>query len=222
MVMSKAPAPRSRRRSTAAVVHEALRAEILSIRRRPGDPISEADIARAHGVSRTPVREAVLRLANEGLIVIYPQSGTYVAPIPFAQLPEAIEVRRALERVIVETAALRVDEAGLSALQAEIARQERCGREGDDDEFYASDEAFHAGLADIAGLPRFWEVVLGVKVQVDRARRITLPMTGRMVRVLDEHRAIVAAVRQRNRAKAGAAMDEHLDSLLTAIAAQRT
>src|SRR3954454_24978491 len=70
--------------------HAGLRDELVSLARRPGEAIVEKEIAAAYGVSRTPVREAVLRLADEGLIEIFPQSGTFGARIPIAALPEAI------------------------------------------------------------------------------------------------------------------------------------
>ena len=69
----------------------------MSLQRRPGEPISEAEIALSYGLSRTPVREAILKLADEGLIDIFTQSGIFVSRIPLAALPEAIIVRKALE-----------------------------------------------------------------------------------------------------------------------------
>src|SRR3954468_13593842 len=91
------PAAVGPRPAPAARLHAELRDELVSLARRPGEAIVEKEIAAAYGVSRTPVREAVLRLADEGLIEIFPQSGTFVARIPIAALPEAIIIRKALE-----------------------------------------------------------------------------------------------------------------------------
>src|SRR6266536_3108382 len=171
-----AGAGRPGRAETAAkVLYRELKAEIVSMRRKPGAPIIEREIASSYGVSRTPVREAVLRLADEALVDIFPQSGTFVARIPLALLPEAILVREA-------------------------------------------DEAFHAMIAESAGHPGIWMLIQQVKIQVDRYRRLTLPVPGRMARVLQEHTAIVKAIEARDPESAAAAMAAHLDGLSASIA----
>ena len=88
---------RDRPPSAAAVIHSRLRSEIVSLARKPGEPLAEKELTEAYGVSRTPFREAILRLANEGLVDIFPQSGTFVSRIPQRALPEAIVIRTALE-----------------------------------------------------------------------------------------------------------------------------
>ena len=80
-----------------------------------------------------------------------------------------------------------------------------------------ADEAFHAAIAEIAGHPGIWALIQQVKLQVDRYRRLTLPVPGRMRLVLDEHRAIVAAIEARDGAGAAAAMSVHLDGLSASI-----
>ena len=89
----------TRAETAAKMLYRELKAEIVSIGRKPGEPIVEREIASSFGVSRTPVREAILRLADEALVDIFPQSGTFVAKIPLASLPEAILVRKALEQL---------------------------------------------------------------------------------------------------------------------------
>ena len=93
---------RPRGATAASKIYSDLRTELLSLQRRPGEAISEAEIALSYGVSRTPVREAILKLSDEGLLEIFPQSGIIVSRIPMAALPEAIIIRKALE----ETTAL--------------------------------------------------------------------------------------------------------------------
>jgi DNA-binding GntR family transcriptional regulator len=87
--------------STSSLIYQTLRREIVSMHRKPGDPIIEKELASTFGVSRTPIREALLRLSAEHLVEIAPQSGTFVARIPLADLPEAIVIRRALEELAV-------------------------------------------------------------------------------------------------------------------------
>ena len=98
--------------------HRALREEIISLTRKPGEPIVEKDIAQAQSVSRTPVREALLRLAAEGLVDTVAKSGTFVARIPISALPEAIVVRKALEQVTARAAATQARRSQITNLKA--------------------------------------------------------------------------------------------------------
>src|SRR5277367_2579840 len=88
---------RPRTATAASRIYADLRAELVSLARRPAEAISEGEIAVSYGVSRTPVREAILKLSDEGLVEIFPQSGINVSRISIAALPEAIVIRRALE-----------------------------------------------------------------------------------------------------------------------------
>ena len=184
------------------------------LRRRPGEPVAEKEIAAAYGVSRTPVREAVLRLADEGLIQILPQSGTFVARIPTSALPEAIIVRKALEETTARLAAERAKRAQVNALDAIVRRQREFADQGDRQAFHGADEAFHAAVADAAGHPRIWALVQQVKVQVDRYRQLTLPQKGRMALAIGEHAGVAAAIRRRDPAAAAQRMGAHLERLL--------
>jgi DNA-binding GntR family transcriptional regulator len=214
-------AGRPRTATAAGRIHADLRAELVSLQRRPGDPISETEIALSYGVSRTPVREAILRLADEGLVEIFPQSGIFVSRIPLAALPEAIIVRRSLEETTTRMATDRASSSQILALHSILERQREADAAGDREAFHQADEAFHAGIADIAGHPGIWKLILQVKVHVDRFRRLTLPQHGRMAEVIAEHEAIMAAIEARDPASAGAAMVRHLERLLADISATR-
>jgi DNA-binding GntR family transcriptional regulator len=224
LARSERPIPSARavrpgRAETAAkALYRELKADIVSMRRKPGNPIIEREIAASCGVSRTPVREAVLRLADEALVDIFPQSGTFVAKIPLAALPEAILVRQALEQLTARLAAEAATADQVTELHALIERQRRMQKAGNRDRFHEADEAFHAAIAEAAGHPGIWTLIQQVKVQVDRYRRLTLPVPGRMARVLQEHTAIVKAIEARDPARAVAAMAAHLDGLSASIA----
>ena len=210
---------RSSQRSAtmASVVFRELRDEIVSMRRKPGEAIAEKQIAESYGVSRTPVREAVLRLADDGLVEVFPQSGTYVSRIPLYRLPEAIVIRKTLEEGTVRHAASRATAADIRALRANLELQERMRDAGDNEGFHQSDEAFHALLAEISGYPGFWTVIQQVKVQVDRCRRLTLPEPGRMVKVIAEHTAVVEAIAAHDPERAVKSIAAHLDGLRMAV-----
>ena len=205
---------RPRTRTVSATIYESLREELVSLRRKPGQPLSEKEIAGAYGVSRTPVREAILRLADDGLIDIFPQSGTFVSRIPVAALPEALVIRKALEETMARLAAERANPRQVEELAASIGRQRQLAAEGNQEAFHAADEEFHAMLAKIAGYPGVWRLVQQVKLQVDRFRRLTLPQKGRMQRVVREHAAVVGAIKEQEPQEAARRMALHLDALL--------
>jgi GntR family transcriptional regulator, rspAB operon transcriptional repressor len=207
-------AVRGRRVETAsAAVYRVLRQEITWLKRKPGEPIIEKDIALAQRVSRTPVREALLRLGAEGLVDTVSKSGTFVARIPLSALPEAIVVRKALEQVTARAAAMHARRSDVTSLRAILERQREADAAGDRSAFHAVDEAFHAAVAAVGGYPGIWSLVQGVKTQIDRYRLLTLPQPGRMARVVKEHAAVVAAIEDHDADRAAAAMEGHLDGL---------
>lgn len=209
---------RPRSATAASKIYTDLRTELVSLRRRPGEVMSEAKIALSYGVSRTPVREAILKLADEGLVEIFPQSGIFVSRIPIAALPEAIIVRKALEETTSGMAADRATPSQILALHSILERQREANAAGDSDTFHRADEQFHATIAEVAGYPGIWALIQQVKVHVDRYRRLTLPQQGRIRRVIAEHESILSAIEARDASGARIAMATHLDNLLDNIA----
>jgi GntR family transcriptional regulator, rspAB operon transcriptional repressor len=204
-------------RGIGARIYADLRAELVALERLPGESISEAELARSYGFSRTPVREALRKLADEGLVEIFPQSGTFAARIPLGALPETVVIRKALEETSARLAAGRAQRSQVIALLAQLERQREASRAGDRNAFHQADEAFHGAIAEAAGYRGIWTLVEQVKVHVDRYRRLTLPQEGRMTRAIREHAAIAAAIESRDGARAAEAMGVHLDGLLADI-----
>jgi len=194
-----------------------LRRRIVEMDMLPGTRVVERDIAEEFGTSRTPVHEAVQRLADEGLIEIVPRSGTFVARIPLDALEEANLVRHALETAIIEKAAQRVQPADAARLRDILAEQEAAIASNDFATFHRTDERFHALLAELSGYPGVWPIIQQAKTQMDRYRQLTLPLEGRMLDVLEEHRAVVEAIEARDPEKAVAAMREHLDHVMPVL-----
>jgi DNA-binding GntR family transcriptional regulator len=210
---------RPRRATASARIYSELREELVSLQRRPGEPISEAQIALSYGLSRTPVREAILKLADEGLLDIFPQSGIFVARIPLAALPEAIIIRKALEETTARLAAERATSSQMLRLHSILQRQRECDAAKDREGFHQADEAFHAAIAEVAGYPGIWKLIQQVKVHVDRYRRLTLPQAGRMAEVIAEHMPILEAIEAHDPSAARLAMERHLERLLRDISA---
>ena len=210
---------RPRAATAASKIYSDLRAELVSLQRRPGEAISEAEIALSYGVSRTPVREAILKLSDEGLLEIFPQSGIFVSHIPLAALPEAIIVRKALEATTAQFAAERATASQILALHSILQRQREANAADDADAFHRADEMFHATVAEVAGYPGIWTLIQQVKVHVDRYRRLTLPQEGRIARVIVEHAEILGAIEAHDPTAARRAMEFHLENLLDNISA---
>jgi DNA-binding GntR family transcriptional regulator len=188
----------------------------------PGTPLVERLLAARFGVSRTPLREALIRLAEEGLVEIFPQSGTFVGRIPIAALPEAMVIRQALESAALSHAIARARPEDDARLEAVVARQKVLAATGDKNGFHAADESFHEIIADIAGHPGLWRIAQQTKAQIDRLRRMTLPVPGRMDAVIADHDAILEAFKARDRASALAALERHLSLVVPDAEAIRT
>lgn len=195
------------------VIYATLRQDIVALRLRPGTRLSENELALRFGTSRAPVREALIRLAEEGLIEVKPQRGSFVSRISLKAMERARFVREALEIAIVRRAA----ETGLPAAAIAKARQLLTAQEevGDDREgFTALDEAFHSNFAEGVGLAQVWAVIEREKAQFDRIRFLSLPAVTPIGVLVAQHRAILDAVVARDPAKAEAAMRVHMSEVL--------
>ena len=147
---------RGRKASTArTLVHRVLRERIVSLDLAPGAAVSEGDLAAELGVSRTPVRESLILLAEEGLIHVYPQLGSFVARIDVQQVRDAQFIREAVELAALHAAAARATAADIAALRALIAAQ----READATTFVTLDDDFHRSLMAAAGHESAWRIV---------------------------------------------------------------
>jgi GntR family transcriptional regulator, rspAB operon transcriptional repressor len=194
-----------------AQIHELLGRLILEMILLPWQTLSEKDVAACLAVSKTPVREALIRLAKEGLVTVVPKSRTYVAPIDLDRLREGCFVRLHLESGAAGRAAAERTLEDACELKACLARQEAAIREQDYTAFRHLDDAFHTHVLRAAGLPGIIPVVAAAKAEVDRIRSLKQRLGLRAVdRVLAQHRAIVDAIVGRNSAKAEEAMRAHL------------
>jgi DNA-binding GntR family transcriptional regulator len=186
---------------------------IISMELVPGSPILEREITQRYGISRTPVREAVLRLAKDRLVDVVPKSGTFVSRIPFSDVREAIIARQALEAVTVRAASEKASESQIMELRAIVQRQRETAEAGQEEAFHHADDAFHAAIAVAARLPGIWGMIQQIRIQVERYRRLTLPQPGRMMMVVGEHGDVLDAMARRNGDEAVGCMTLHLNKL---------
>lgn len=192
-------------------VYEVIREAILDLTLPPGSALSEKELSLQVGVSRTPIREAFIRLAREGLVVVYAQTGTFVSKIDPEQVAEGRFVREALECAAVEEAALKAGPADLERLDALLRAQRALPDQSTWNAFFELDEAFHEALITISGHPLVWKVTRELRAHVERLRRLSLPAAKSVHRLVEQHAEIAEAVRARDPAAARAAMSRHLD-----------
>ena len=208
--------PRARR-GAAGAAYAWLRAEVLSARLLPGHTLSENEIAARLGVSRTPVREAIIRLEGEGLLTVRPQIGTVVAPIDLDEVADGQFLREALECRTVALAASRVRPADARALRGLLREQGRAAQRRDQATFIGVDDRMHAQLMAMAGRPRIWHRVEDVKAQLDRVRVMSLEDRGWLSTILDQHADIVEHVLAGEADHAARAMQSHLRAVFASI-----
>jgi len=210
-----------RRLPAAEQVYRGLREAILTCRLEPNEAISENRLCSMFGVSRSPVRTAITRLAEDGLIDIFPQRGTFVAPIKLRQVREAQFARSALEVALAAEAARHWRDADTKALKANLEQQKRHAKAADGRAFYLDNESFHQVIAQAARLDGVWSTVQGVKMLWDRIGHMANRVPAHMAEIIEEHRAIVDALDSRDPKRAAAAMKLHLKSVDHAIARLR-
>lgn len=193
----------------------ALREAILNIGYRPGEALRKGEICEILGVSRSPVAEAISRLAAEDLVNVVPQAGTYVARFSMDEIREGAFLREAIELAAVEAVAPVITEDQLVQLRRNLRVQEALVADGDFAGFYALDAEMHGIILSFTGFKKLSQVADTAWVHVNRARQLILPVPGRVAETLDEHKAIVSALEAHDAEAARQAMRTHLRRLVT-------
>ena len=173
-------------------VYAALEVAIRDLTVLPGQPLREHDLAEQLDVSRTPLREAIARLVDAGLLTVVSQVGTRVARISMRAVRDAQFARQALEVSAFELVARDPDRDVLT-LRSLLDRQTAARRADDFDAFFHADDALHAEIFRMAGYPGVWDDVVRRKVHLDRLRRLSAPDADTIDELIGEHGAIVDA-----------------------------
>jgi DNA-binding GntR family transcriptional regulator len=197
-------------------VYDALTEAIRDLRLLPGAPISEPSIADWLQVSRSPVREAIARLVDLGLVTVLPQVGSYVAPISVSEVQEAVFIRSALETAAFKRALL-VGEVDTTEIQRLVDINTLAARQGDIDTYLDTDEKLHQNVFELAGLGRIWDVVRRAKVQLDRLRRLSLARTISNPVLVEEHQLIVDCLRTLDEKRGIEVIERHATRILHTI-----
>jgi GntR family transcriptional regulator, rspAB operon transcriptional repressor len=199
-------------------IYQGLREAIISGNFRPNEAISENRVCGMFNVSRSPVRIALTRLAEDKLIDIFPQRGSFVSPIILQKVQEGHFARVALELAVLSEATKHWTDKTSSEAKKAIKLQQQFSKSGDLWSFHTADELFHRNFAHTAKLEGIWDTILSVKTHLDRVRHLANPVKGHMEKVIDEHKAVVQYLDSGNAEQALEAMRQHLDSLHTTIA----
>jgi DNA-binding GntR family transcriptional regulator len=186
-----------------------------------GDLITEGEVAQALSMSRTPVREAFLRLQAEGLLRLYPKRGALVVPVSVSEVEAVMETRLLVERFALEKLLARGPAPAVAAeMVGAIALQEESAAAGDTDAFVAQDRQFHTSFVTAAGNP----ILAGLYDTLrDRQQRMVVTSLlrdgARVTSILAEHRQIADAVRDGDVERATAALVAHLRGTLDLLRA---
>ena len=195
-------------------VYVLVRKAIVTGKLAPGAPINEIDIAARLGISRTPVREAVKKVSDEGLVEVFAQNGTFVADISRKQVEEAYIIRIALELESIKRAASTITTEQVQDLEDIINAQEIAVKRARFDEAIARDDDFHRYIAEVNNLTMLWKVVDISKAQMDRCRLLSLPSPGAAHETIAQHRAILDALSRQDQQGSMQALQTHLETSL--------
>ncbi|PAV28334.1 GntR family transcriptional regulator [Virgibacillus profundi] len=195
-------------------VYESLKENIISLKLKPGTNISEKEISELLQVSRTPVREAFLKLAQEELLAIYPQRGTFVTLIDLQHVEETRFIREHLERATVREACKNFSNESIFKLEENLALQKICVEEKNYTKLFKLDEDFHYTIVSGCDKKLIWSVIQQMNNHLNRIRILRLADNFNWDLILSQHENIISAIKDKNQDLADRVMEEHLKELI--------
>lgn len=195
------------RETVCEALRDAIRRGILE----PGERLMEVQLAEELGISRTPVREAIRKLEQEGYVIMMPRRGTYVSSVSVHDVKEIFEIRSALESLSTGLAAIRIEPEELEKLRALLAEIEGHIERKDIDKIVATDVEFHGLLYQVSRNDRLVAIISNLKEQLARFRTLSMSYPGRLQETLEEHRAMVEAIAAGDVEAARDAAERHME-----------
>jgi DNA-binding GntR family transcriptional regulator len=191
-------------------VYDYLRGEILDGRLEPGTELAEMALSEQLGVSRGPLREAIGRLAAEGLVTVRPRRGAVVRSLSEEEFLELYQVREALETMAVKLATPRLAADDLRRLADLNAAMDAYGVQGDVERFFEANQAFHARFLELSGNGKLYAMHQQLIDQLGHYRMRSLMLRGNLRRSVSEHAAILRAAKRGDGDRAAELMAEHI------------
>ncbi len=195
------------------IVFETLRKAILDGDLKPGERVMEVQLAEELGVSRTPVREAIRKLELEGLLVMVPRKGAYVADVSIKDVLSVLEIRASLEGLGASLAAERITDEEVEKLKQSAEDFEEMHKANDRDGMVEKDTEFHSILLNASRNNKLLEIVESLGDYVQRFRVIYFTEYSDSKNIMDEHRKILEAITERDVEKANRASQDHIESI---------
>lgn len=197
-------------RTRGDAVFDVLMDAIVKVDLKPGDTLAKDAIAAELGVSRTPVGDAINRLAALGLVSVVPQVGSFVSRISPQAVVESSFLRSAAESEVVHRLASSAGRKLVASLRDRLEEQGRFVGNGDVDQFHEADDDFHRFMVREAGVAGIWDQIAPARLNLVRIRRLGLPQPGRLADAHAEHIGIVDEIEARRPRRAARAVTDHI------------
>lgn len=201
------------RKTSSQLIYESIKDDIIFLRMKPGEEISIQALSEKLEVSRSPIRDALMKLQSEALVDMLPQRGCWVSKIDLDRVKEERLLRVALERSVLESFNTPIKESEIAKLEYFLALQKEAVEEGNSMAFYSADDSMHAVYFEVAGLTRFWELLMKETGNYRRIRLLSFDAEGVARKNIDQHQALVAALAKGDFADASKIIGEHLAKL---------
>ena len=202
------------------LVFTTLRQAILKGELQPGERLMEIQLAEKMGVSRTPIREAIRKLAAEGLVTMIPRQGAIVAGISEKMLKDVLRVRMTLEKMAYECAFENITDEAIASLRAAEADFEAAVESGDLVSIAEADEKFHFIIYDAAGNDKLLEILTNLKENMYRYRMEYAKNRAVRSELIEDHRAIVETLAERDAENGLKLVEKHIGNQETAVLAK--
>ncbi|EIW9475776.1 MULTISPECIES: GntR family transcriptional regulator [Klebsiella] len=198
-------------------IYRILRRDIVHCLIPPGTPLSEKEVSVRFDVSRQPVREAFIKLAENGLIQIRPQRGSYVNKISMTQVRNGCFVRQAIECAVVRRAGTMINDEQLYQLEQNLNQQRVAVERQQLNDFFQLDDEFHQKLSLIADCQLAWDTIENIKATIDRVRYMSLDHVTPPDMLLRQHLDIFQALEKRDLDAVEKAMNIHLHEISESV-----
>lgn len=207
------------KKSLAEHIYETLRKDIVELRIKPGEKLSEAQLAKRFNVSRAPIRDVIQKLQQEEFVLVKPQIGTIIMPISFKKARDILEIRLLLEPYAAEVAARYVTDEDLDLLKfnlEQLARKQDSSEEKRE-KLFATDSLLHQTIWRLCGNREIYNIIYNYRDEIQRIRLSTLELAQRLVPTEKEMWQIYEALKRRDAQHARETMYTHLLNIEKAI-----